>query len=96
MDSKFDLNSFNSDRFSDCSQRLAGGEDLLQFGPNSGSGSGAETRLRQFSEPEPGAQYCGDGQSRVRATDANIMSDLYTCSPGLVLCSASQGCMMNR
>ena len=62
MDSKFDLNSFNSDRFSDCSQRLAGGEDLIQFGPNSGSGSGAETRLRQFSEP--GAKYCGDGQSQ--------------------------------
>ena len=64
MDSKFDLNSFNSDRFSDCSQRLAGGEDLIQFGPNSGSGSRAETRLRQFSEPEPGAKYCGDGQSQ--------------------------------
>ena len=56
MDSKFDLNSFNSDRFSDCSRRLAG-EDLIQFGPNSGSGSDAETRLlRQYSEQEPGAK----------------------------------------
>ena len=54
MDSKFDLNSFNSDRLSDCSQSLSV-EDLIQFGPSSGSGSDAETRLRQFLEQEPRA-----------------------------------------